>query len=152
MTKKRFMGESRGGRALSWTLLVVIGLVVVSQWDFWFGGYGAYVTKAKVHEGESSSKLARSTLGIACSEGALRKGMTHKELKLKPPSAYAGTYTHSVTAEVVTKNAVRVTIIMKEIGKKVRSGDTVVWEGTCMADGIIWKVGGTVPQIYLPRV
>ena len=120
----------------------------------------SYGPRAKILEGVNLSTPARTTLGIACIEKALRSGMTHDELSLAPPGEFQGNYVHSVQAIVDDERTGRVIVTTKEITSDewfasdpaVPDGATLVYTGTCSEAGMTWSVDGTVPKKYQPKI
>jgi type IV pilus assembly protein PilA len=118
--------------------------------------YQDYTVKAKVQEAVSLSSPARTALGVACSEATLTAaGSTDLNASLGLPAATAitGTYTTSVTAANSNATTATVTIVLKTIGSAITAGDTIVYTGTCGAQGMTWAVTGTGTNIakYLPK-
>ena len=121
-----------------------------------------YTARARVQEATNISNPARTALGIACSEGDLRVGMTHEELGLEPAQIYQGNYQSSMSASVVDSRTVTVTIVMKDIedtthtwfqkNPGVTQGELIVYTGTCGEGGMTWTVNGTVNDLYLPKI
>ncbi len=118
--------------------------------------YQDYTVKAKVQEAVSLSSPARTALGVACSEASLTAtAVTDLNASLGLPAAtdITGTYTTSVTAANSDAKTATVTIVMKPIGSAITNGQTIVYTGTCGAQGMTWAVSNTstVNAKYLPK-
>ena len=113
--------------------------------------YQDYTIKAKIQEATNLSNPARTSLGIACSEGTLN-GATHlTDLGLATTDAYSGKYTQSVTAVGTSATAGTVTILMDAIGSAVTNTQNIVYTGTCGSGGMQWSVSGSIATKFLPK-
>ena len=119
--------------------------------------YQDYTVKAKVQEAVSLSSPARTALGVACSEASIPAAQTNDlnaSLGIPAANAITGTYTTSVTAGNSNATTATVTIVLKDIGSAITAAannNTIVYTGTCGAQGMTWAVGGTVNAKYLPK-
>jgi type IV pilus assembly protein PilA len=115
--------------------------------------YQDYTIKARVQEGVSLSNPHRTSLGIACSEGALAAGVDHSDLGLAPISSYAGNVTQGIAAAGISTTEGRVTITFDAIGSAVTAGQQVVYTGNCGAGGMTWSpaASGGFPEKFVPR-
>lgn len=120
--------------------------------------YQDYTVKAKVQEAVSLSAPARTALGVACSEASLSSGGSadlNASLGLPASNQITGTYTNSVLAANTNAGAATVTITLKDIGSAITAAgnnNTIVYNGTCGAQGMTWAIGGTVLAKYLPKI
>ena len=116
--------------------------------------YQDYTVKAKVSEAVSLASPAMTAIGLACSEGSLASSTDlNASLGLPAATTISGTYTKTVTASATGSTAATITITMKAIGSAVAVDNTIVYNGTCGATGLVWAIGtSTVPSKYLPKV
>jgi len=117
--------------------------------------YQDYTIKAKVQEGVNVSNPHRTSIGIACSEGALA-GATKGGLGLATATVYASNYVQSVSASGATAgNTGTVLIAFKTIGgaSGVPSGAVVRYTGSCTPGGIRWTVSSDAnfPDKFNPK-
>ena len=118
--------------------------------------YQDYTVRAKVQEAVNLSNPHRTSLGIACSEGALRTpsggGATQvTDLGLAGPTAYKAKYTSAIAAMGVTNTSGTVTLTMAQIGNAVNVGQTIIYTGTCTPGGMTWGVTGTIAPKFRPK-
>ena len=117
--------------------------------------YQDYTVRAKVQEAVNLSNPHRTSLGIACSEGALEisgvAATQQTDLGLAGPTAYNAKYTSSIAAVGVDNTFGLVTIVMKQIGGSITSGSTIIYTGSCDAGGMQWVVTGTVATKFWPK-
>jgi len=117
--------------------------------------YQDYTIKAKVQEGVNLSNPHRTSVGIACSEGALsgasQTGATGLGLSAAP--SYTGTYVNSVQAAGGTSFTVgTVVITYNAIGGAIQLNDSVIYTASCGAGGTTWVItAGGMPPKYLPK-
>ena len=129
-------------------VVMVVGIVAAIA----IPAYNDYTVKAKVREGVNASSAHRSALAGACAGNELRGAMTAEELGLGAPGDYEGKYTVSVIARVLDAQTAEVRVVFKAIGGAVTLGQSAVFEGRCEAGDMTWKVSGTLPSKYLPRL
>jgi type IV pilus assembly protein PilA len=111
--------------------------------------YQDYAVKAKVSEATSVTSPARTSMGIACSEGNLA---TSTDATLGFPLAAAEwKYVSAVAGSAYAATGATVTATMLDIGSQITAGQTITWTGTCNANGMSWVVGGTVAQKFWPK-
>jgi len=146
------------------SVLIIAGLFVLTIVELFTRWHPQITVKSKLSEALSLSAPARTALGIACSEGTLRTGMSNKDLKLSPPTAYSGQFIASVTAVVQDPQTGVVTIVLKDIPNErllierllfvdpviIHAGAELVYTGWCGAGGMPWNLTGSVPEKYLP--
>ncbi len=113
--------------------------------------YQDYTVRAKIQEAVNLSNPHRTSLGIACSEGALVTATQQTDLGLAAPTAYNAKYTSAITAVGVTTTSGTVIIRMKTIGTSVTLNDTIIYTGTCGAGGMQWAVSGSIATKFLPK-
>ncbi len=118
--------------------------------------YQDYTVRAKIQEAVNLSNPHRTSLGIACSEGALVTpnggGATQTtDLGLAAATAYSGKYTSSIAAEGVDTTSGTVTLTMMQIGNAVTLGQTIIYTGTCTPGGMTWRVSGSVVTKFWPK-
>jgi type IV pilus assembly protein PilA len=101
--------------------------------------YQDYTVRAKVQEGVNLSNPARTSLGIACSEGSLN-GATHGSLGLSAAGSYSGSYTSDIAAAGTGVTTGTVTITLNAIGSAINAGQQILYTGTCGAGGMQWAV------------
>jgi type IV pilus assembly protein PilA len=106
--------------------------------------YQDYTIRARVQEAVSLSSGARTSAGIACSDGSLSSTATTNS-SLGLPSAA------SITSQYVTSvsmSGLVLTIGTSGLGSGV-TGD-ITYTGTCSSSGLKWEIGGTLDTKYLP--
>ena len=118
--------------------------------------YQDYTVRAKIQEAVNLSNPHRTSLGIACSEGALRTpsggGATQiTDLGLATPTAYSGKYTSAISAAGDDTTSGTVTLTLAQIGNAVNVGQTIIYTGTCTPGGMTWRVSGSVATKFLPK-
>ena len=117
--------------------------------------YQDYTVRAKIQEAVNLSNPHRTSLGIACSEGALATpggGATQTtDLGLANATAYKAKYTSSISAVGVTTTSGSVTLVMKQIGNSVNVNETIIYTGTCSPGGMTWTIGGSIAPKFLPK-
>ena len=119
--------------------------------------YQDYTIRAKVQEAVNLSNPHRTSLGIACSEGALMVGTPpagatqQTDLGLAPPTSYNAKYTSTIAAVGTTITNGNVLIVMRQIGSSINSGSTIQYLGSCDAGGMEWTVTGTIPGKFWPK-
>ena len=112
--------------------------------------YTDYTVKAKIQNAVTLSNPHRMGLSIACSESVLGTIDPVTDLGLQVPGAYNTKYVSSIEAAGDSNTSGSVTITMKQIGSAVSAGETVVYNGSCIARRMKWSVSGTVLTRYLP--
>ena len=118
--------------------------------------YQDYTVRAKLQEAVNLSNPHRTSLGIACSEGALITpgggGATQQtDLGLAGPTAYKAKYTSKIEAVGVDATSGTVTLTMKQIGNSITAGSTIIYTGTCSPGGMKWAVSGSIPNKFWPK-
>jgi len=117
--------------------------------------YQDYTVRAKVQEAVNLSNPHRTSLGIACSEGALEVSGTaatqQTDLGLAPPTSYNAKYTTTIAAVGVDTTFGLVTILMKQIGGSISLGSSILYTGTCSPGGMQWAVSGTIATKFWPK-
>ncbi len=117
--------------------------------------YQDYTVRAKVQEAVNLSNPHRTSLGIACSEGALSQNgaaaTQQTDLGLAAPTAYNAKYTSAITAVGDNTTSGTVTLTMKAIGNAITAGSTIIYTGTCSPGGMQWRVSGTVATKFWPK-
>ena len=118
--------------------------------------YQDYTVRAKIQEAVNLSNPHRTSLGIACSEGALVTpsggGATQTtDLGLSYPTAYGAKYTSAIAAEGDDPTSGTVTLYMRPIGNAVASNQTIIYTGTCTPGGMTWRVSGSITTKFLPK-
>lgn len=139
-------------------VLAVLAFVALAYETF-TGVHWDMRLRARVSEALAHANVARTALGVACSEGRLVAEMSHAALGIAEPAALASERLHRVEATVLDTHTVRVVTTLKAQGERswlpwrgaVEDGSTVVYDGRCGADGLTWTVGGTVARHYRPR-
>jgi type IV pilus assembly protein PilA len=113
--------------------------------------YQDYTVRAKIQEAVNLSNPHRTSLGIACSEGALITATQQTDLGLAGPTAYKAKYTSSISAVGVTTTSGTVTLVMKQIGNSINMGSTIIYTGTCTPGGMTWAISGSIPIKFWPK-
>ena len=118
--------------------------------------YQDYTVRAKVQEAVNLSNPHRTSLGIACSEGALMGAgglgaNQQTDLGLAGPTAYAAKYTSSIAAVGTTITNGTVVLTMLQIGSSITAGSTITYTGSCSPGGMQWIVTGTIPSKFWPK-
>jgi len=118
--------------------------------------YQDYTVRAKIQEAVNLSNPHRTSLGIACSEGALFPlgvaATQQTDLGLAAPTAYNARYTTTIEAVGLSVSQGSVTMTMKAIGTSITAGSMIYYTGTCGAGGLQWSVSGTIPTKFWPKV
>jgi type IV pilus assembly protein PilA len=117
--------------------------------------YQDYTVRAKVQEAVNLSNPHRTSLGIACSEGALvvngTAAVQQTDLGLAGPTAYAAKYTSSIAAVGRDTTSGTVTLTMRQIGNSILSNETIIYTGTCSPGGMQWSISGTIATKFWPK-
>ena len=113
--------------------------------------YQDYTVRAKIQEAVNLSNPHRTSLGIACSEGALATANMATDLGLASAVAYVGKYTTQIAAYGDTATSGTVVLTLKAIGTAVTAGQTITYTGTCTPGGLTWVVTGSVQAKFLPK-
>ena len=119
--------------------------------------YQDYTQKARIAEGPSLASPAMTALGIACSDGSLKSGISHETLGLQPASNIKGNYVTSVAASATSNTAGAITITYNENAGSDASGKTLIYSGTCAPGaGMTWAIasgtqGGSLPERIRPK-
>lgn len=118
--------------------------------------YQDYTVRAKVQEAVNLSNPHRTSLGIACSEGALLTpgggGATQTtDLGLAFPTEYKAKYTSWITGMGTTLTNGVIVLSMRQIGSAITSGQTITYTGHCSPGGMEWTVSGSVATKFVPK-
>ena len=117
--------------------------------------YQDYTIRAKVQEAVNLSNPHRTSLGIACSEGALMVAgagaMQITDLGLAAPTTYDAKYTSTISAVGTTVTNGNVVLEFKQIGSSITSGFTVTYAGSCSPGGMQWVITGSIPSKFWPK-
>ena len=113
--------------------------------------YQDYTVRAKIQEAVNLSNPHRTSLGIACSEGALSGANQQTDLGLAGPTEYNAKYTTDIRANGNTPTSGTVTIRMKPIGTSILANETIIYTGTCGAGGMQWAVSGSIATKFWPK-
>ena len=113
--------------------------------------YQDYTVRAKIQEAVNLSNPHRTSLGIACSEGALATANMATDLGLASAAAYTGKYTQTIAAYGDSVSSGTVVLTMAQIGTAVTAGQTITYTGTCAPGGMTWAVTGSVQAKFLPK-
>jgi len=113
--------------------------------------YQDYTVKAKVVDAMTISDPVRTALGVACSDASLSTGTTMTGLGLPAAASLTSNNVNSVDIKNATTTAATVEVKMKQIGSAITADSTVLYIGTCGANGMTWTVSGTVAPKYLPK-
>ena len=119
--------------------------------------YQDYTVRAKVQEAVNLSNPHRTSLGIACSEGALVTpggggANQQTDLGLGAPTNYNAKYTSIITAVGSTITQGVVTLTMKQIGSSITAGSQIFYNGSCGPGGMQWRVSGSIASKFWPKV
>ena len=114
--------------------------------------YQDYTVRAKLQEAVNLSNPARTSLGIACSEGTLSAATQITVLGLATPTAYNARYTTTIAATGgATAASGTIVLTLKAIGTAVAADQTITYTGACSAMGMTWTVTGSIAQKYYPK-
>ncbi len=113
--------------------------------------YQDYTVRAKIQEAVNLSNPHRTSLGIACSEGAMSGAVQQTDLGLAPPTSYNAKYTTDIRANGNTPTSGTVIIRMKPIGTSILANETIIYTGTCGAGGLQWAVSGSIATKFWPK-
>ncbi len=117
--------------------------------------YQDYTVRAKIQEAVNLSNPHRTSLGIACSEGALFPAgvaaTQQTDLGLAGATAYKAKYTSAIAAVGIDPTFGSVTLTMKAIGNSITANSTIIYTGTCTPGGMTWAVSGTIPTKFWPK-
>jgi type IV pilus assembly protein PilA len=113
--------------------------------------YQDYTIRAKVQESVNLSNPHRTSLGIACSEGAMSAAVQQTDLGLAAPTSYNAKYTTTIAATGTNATQGIITLTMKAIGSSITAGSQIFYNGTCGVGGMQWRVSGTVPTKFWPK-
>ena len=119
--------------------------------------YQDYTVRAKVQEAVNLSNPHRTSLGIACSEGALVTpggggANQQTDLGLAAPLDYNAKYTSIITATGNNITQGTITLTMKQIGSSITAGSFIYYNGSCGPGGMQWRVSGTIASKFWPKV
>lgn len=129
-------------------VVVIVGIMAAVAIPAFFD----YKVKAKLQEGVNFANAHRTALGIACSEGKFRAGLSHSELGLAAPEDYSSEHVEHIAVIPVGPQAAEVVVTYREIGNAIAAGQTVVFIGTCRGTDMEWRVAGSVAEKFLPRI
>jgi type IV pilus assembly protein PilA len=117
--------------------------------------YQDYTIRAKVQEGTSMAAPARTSIGIACSEGISLASANNANLDLPAAGDYANTSSMVDSLLVAGTGASTATITIQFGGAAAPpqiAGGSVVYTGTCNSTGTSWGItGNNIANKYLPK-
>ncbi len=113
--------------------------------------YQDYTVRAKIQEAVNLSNPHRTSMGIACSEGALATASQQTDLGLGAPTNYKAKYTSIITAIGDDSTSGTVVIRMKAIGNAIALDETIIYTGTCGPGGLQWAVSGSIATKFWPK-
>ncbi len=132
-------------------LVAIIGILAAVA----IPAYQDYTVRAKVQESVNLSNPARTSLGIACSEGALRVGGVNAtqqtDLGLAAPTEYNAKYTSTITAVGTSISNGTVVLELRQIGNSITSGSTITYTGSCGPGGMQWVITGDIASKFWPK-
>ncbi len=137
-------------------LMIVVAIIAILA-AVGIPAYQDYTQKARIAEGPSLASPAMTALGIACSEGTLKSGITHDDLGLQPSTNIKGSYVASVAASGSSSTEGKITITYNTNAGTDADGKTLIYTGTCApGSGMTWSVasgadGGTLPNRIRPK-
>lgn len=117
--------------------------------------YRDYTVRTRIQDGAGFAGPVRTALGLACNE-ALLSGATQTGtvLNLLPATSYSSNYvvSISVTGMTVTTGVAMITY-NSNLGGGIPSGESVFYQGSCGAGGMVWSVSSTAGIIsrYRPK-
>lgn len=111
--------------------------------------YQDYTIKARVQEAVSISQPARTSLGIACSEGSLSAGTNNASLDLTAAANITSQYVEGVSVDGIAADSAEIFIDVTNLGGGV-AGD-IKYQGNCSAAGLKWTISGSIDSKYLPK-
>lgn len=111
--------------------------------------YQDYTIRARVQEAVSISAPARTSLGIACSEGSLSAGTTNASLDLPATASITSQYVAGVSVDGIGTSSAEITIAVDNLGGGI-SGQ-ITYEGNCTTSGLKWSISGDIDTKYLPK-
>jgi len=111
--------------------------------------YQDYTIRARVQEAVSISQPARTTLGIACSEGSLSAGTNNASLDLPSTASITSQYVTGVSVDGIGAASAEITVAADNLGGGI-SGE-ITYEGNCSASGLKWTISGSIDTKYLPK-
>lgn len=110
--------------------------------------YQDYTIRARVQEAVSVSQPARTSLGIACSEGQM-SGASNASMDLPAAASITSNYVAAVSAGGATNTSATVSITTTNLGGT--ASGTIIYAGTCGNAGLRWTISGTLQGKYLPK-
>ncbi len=120
--------------------------------------YQDYTARARVAEGPSLASPVFTALGVACSDGTMTERgdkLDHVDLGLPASDKITGNGISKVSATGVDKATALITITYKDTIPGVKSGDVMVYKGTCAEGrGMSWQVdsSSTLEPRLRPRI
>ncbi|KGM06088.1 Type IV pilin PilA [Methylophaga thiooxydans] len=115
--------------------------------------YQDYTVRAKVQEGVSLSSTARTSIGIACSEGTDFSSMTNTTLDVPTDFTQTSNIVTDIAVAGTSASTATITIDFDGANSPPQVLDaSVVYTGTCRTTGTDWAIAsdGTFPVKYLP--
>ena len=110
--------------------------------------YQDYTIRARVQEAVSVSQPARTSLGIACSEGRM-SGASNANMDLPAAGSITSNYVAGVSAGGTSNTAATVSITTTNLGGT--ASGTIIYDGTCGNAGLRWTISGTIQDKYEPK-
>jgi type IV pilus assembly protein PilA len=116
--------------------------------------YQDYTIRARVQEAVSLSQPARTSLGIACSDGTLSAGTNNASLDLPAATSITSRYVGSagndgVLVDGTDLSVAVITIAAENLG--AGTSGTIRYEAACGAAGLKWTISGTLAAKFLPK-
>ena len=149
-------GTDDGGSAVVVILVVVVvgffGIMVLGILAaIAIPAYQGYTVRARIQEGVNLANDSRNSLALACAGGRLQSGQTNNDLGIAQASDFETTTVRRIDALVIDESTARVIITYNALGDQVEDGSTITYSGTCDADGMSWKISGTIPEKFWPK-
>ena len=110
--------------------------------------YQDYTTRTRASEGPSLAGPAMTAIGLACSTSDLANA-TNATLGL--PANITGRFVGSIAAAGNAAGDTGTVTITFNNAEPRLNGSTIVYTGTCTANGVQWRAGGNIDMRFFRR-